>query len=146
MECTSCGNDKAYGLKIAYTKYGRFEECDRCGQVSNVGIADVYWKGPGYHPGILDKDNKPIFLESRGHKARLMKEMGLREAGDTHHGKRGTETLKVEEFHRNKDLKSREVVRREAQRIRELLPQIPLSRIPGPERQAFLRIVERSKR
>jgi len=72
-----------------------------------------------------------------------MKEMNLREAGDTHHGKRGTETLRAEAYHRERKIKNKEVVRQEAKRIAQILPTLDMNRIHPRERQAFLRIKEK---
>lgn len=94
MECNNCGNDHALVWRLFHDKErGWVESCDICGRLSSGSayIPDVYWTGPGYHPGIVDKNNKPIYLESRRHKAALMREQNTREAGDLHHGQRGTE-------------------------------------------------------
>lgn len=98
MECNNCGNLNARAWRLAYDKkYGRQESCDGCGSVSaNAAyVPDVFWNGPGYHPGLVDQQNKPIYLESRRHKAKVMKEQNSREAGDLNHGSRGTEGMYV---------------------------------------------------
>lgn len=98
MECNNCGNQEAHISRVCFDKkLGRLESCNLCGDISSsdVYMPDVFWNGPGYHPGLVDKNNKPIFLYSRRQKARLMKEQNSREAGDWHHGTRGTEGLYV---------------------------------------------------
>lgn len=63
------------------------ETCNFCGSFSTTYIPDVYWPGHSHtNPNITDRMGNPIYLESRQHKARVMKEQGLSEAGDRVHG------------------------------------------------------------
>jgi hypothetical protein len=94
MMCAGCGNKAAFALRVRFTKEdGSVETCDVCGKVSACAAAtpDVYWPGRGhYDDNIVDQSTgKPIFLESRRHKAQLMKEQGMREANDSHRGAPG---------------------------------------------------------
>lgn len=98
MECNNCGNAHAYAIRIGKDKQlGWLESCNLCGGVSGSSayVPDVYWNGPGYMSTLVDKHNKPIFLESRRHKAQVMKEQNAREAGDLYHGSRGTEVAHI---------------------------------------------------
>ncbi len=62
--------------------------CDRCGGISgaDVGTPDVHWPGIHKDPNIVDKMGNEILLESRRHKAQLLRERGMREANDRYHG------------------------------------------------------------
>ncbi len=90
MKCEGCGNDNAWHVRTRFTESGREEICNACGlEGAGDGIPDVYWPGhPHYNPNICDKMGRPIHLTSRGHKAEVMKEIGLQEAGDRRHGAR----------------------------------------------------------
>ena len=87
MVCNGCGNSNATIWQLIVTKkYGRQEKCDKCGIVSSPVHSDVYWGGQHTNPNITDEHGTPIFLESREHKARIMREKGIIEAGDKVHG------------------------------------------------------------
>ena len=94
MTCEGCGNKEAYHVVSRYDRAtGLFDSiCDRCGGSERGEMpvhSDVYWPGhPHYNRNICDKMGRPIFLESREHKARIMKEQGIREAGDSIRGAR----------------------------------------------------------
>lgn len=88
-ECANCGNKHAHRWRVSYGKDGRTESCDACGNIGSVYLPDVYWPGRTYtSENICDANGRPIPLESRGHKARVMNEMGIQEAGDRYHGTR----------------------------------------------------------
>jgi len=68
------------------------ESCDRCGNLGNVNVPDVYFRAPYLDPN-LPHPNRPwekdgVWVESKQHKARLMAEQGLVERGDRRHGHR----------------------------------------------------------
>ena len=88
MECSGCGNPNAYRLRAR----AGFEVCDRCGRLSNVRVSDVYFREPYLDPHLIDT-KKPeqkdgVWISSREQKARIMRELGVREAGDRKHGAR----------------------------------------------------------
>lgn len=83
MICAGCGNQKAY-----YTQQSGEdpEMCDLCGasppSVYDVFLPHIGWKSDQ----LIDKNGQPVEFLSHGHKARFLKENGLAEAGDRHHG------------------------------------------------------------
>lgn len=66
--------------------------CDRCGVLPQLGIPDVYFREPYMDPNLphphrpWEKDG--VFVTSKEHKARLMREQNLVESGDKVHGMR----------------------------------------------------------
>lgn len=86
MMCSGCGNETY--AKRSVLEHGQWlESCDRCGEGSIPGIADVYFRSPGDHYGLYDpKTASPIYITSKAHKAQVMKEQHLSEAGDRKHG------------------------------------------------------------
>jgi len=89
LDCDGCGNEKAASLFISYGKEGRICICDRCGHTGIASSPDVYWPGHTYESqNITDRMGKPIPLTSKRQKAKIMKEMGLKEVGDRVHGSR----------------------------------------------------------
>jgi hypothetical protein len=93
LHCNSCGTDAAYGWRITVSKDGVHEECSECtNETISISKPDVYWKGPGFYPGIADSTTgKPIYCWSPRHKKQVMTQIGVREAGDMYKGQRGTE-------------------------------------------------------
>ncbi len=86
MECGNCGNKEAHRWKVSFSKEGRHENCEGCGHVGTTWQPDVYFPGMHKDPNIVDNMGNEILLESRQHKARLMRERGMREANDRLHG------------------------------------------------------------
>ena len=90
MECRNCGNKAAYNVRTVYDD-GRLEDsCDRCGGVRTT-LYDAYCPTGGYFDEHLSHPDKPAsyggtFVPDKATTARLMKEYGLREAGDRVHG------------------------------------------------------------
>lgn len=84
----ACGNKVATKMRIRFDAKGmKHENCNHCGEVGSAYVPDVYWPGHAYtSENITDKMGNPILLESRQHKARVMKEQGMVEAGDRYHG------------------------------------------------------------
>lgn len=67
------------------------ESCDRCGvSTGTFKFSDVFFKQPYFDPHIAHPENSPKgnFIRSRGHKALMMKSLGLSEVGDKRHGAR----------------------------------------------------------
>lgn len=87
MTCSACGNKSAYRIVTAYHEGKLLDSCDRCGNHEATTIHDVYWPGhPHYNSQLVDKFGRPILITSKAHKARILKEKGLIEAGDTVRG------------------------------------------------------------
>lgn len=86
MECSSCGNKEAH--RISYTK--EKESCDKCGASNHFKFSDVYFKEPYLDQNITDPVKAPhgTYINSREHKAAVMKMNGIREFGDKRHGSR----------------------------------------------------------
>jgi hypothetical protein len=104
MECKGCGNQKAYGLQIKYTKEGVKEEsCNKCGAYFN-GLIDVYFKQPYVDEHLASEEHpEPKHINSRSDKKYWLEKCGLRESGDRVHGannfdrishRHGTETMR----------------------------------------------------
>ena len=94
VKCEHCGNEEAHRIQIRYINKGqnqdpeRIERCNKCGDMGNSTIPDVYWRGTEKNPNITDRMGKPIELRSRRHKAEVMRQLGYSEAGDFHRGGR----------------------------------------------------------
>lgn len=73
---------QAHRWKVTYSKGTRHEECDRCGHVGSTWVPDVYFRGIHKDANIVDNMGNAILIESRQHKAQLMRERGMREAMD----------------------------------------------------------------
>ena len=89
MICENC-NSETHHLSVRYTKDGeRISQCDRCGDVGNASVPDVFWPGHEHTSmNVTDRMGRPIPMRTRRHKAELFKKMGLAEAGDAAHGTR----------------------------------------------------------
>lgn len=84
MICSGCGNQEAYQWRM--NKYG--ESCNKCANFI-VNTFDVFFKEPSFEEHLADlKHPQGQWVTSKSHKARLMKEQGVREAGDRTHGSR----------------------------------------------------------
>lgn len=88
MICPNCGAD-AYRTRTVWTKHGPVSSCNNCDKLPPVVAPDVYFNKP-YHDEHLADEKHPHgrFVMSKGHKAQIMKELGLRETGDRVHGSR----------------------------------------------------------
>ena len=68
------------------------ETCDLCADLDHLTRPDVYFRKPYLDPNLakpysrIEKDG--VWITSKSHKARLMKEQGLRELGAPVHGGR----------------------------------------------------------
>lgn len=88
MRCDNCGNETNH-LRISYNIHGRQCVCSYCGQLNIAGIPDVYFDKPYFDEHLADEKHKAgRQIWSRNQKARIMKELGLREAGDRNRGAR----------------------------------------------------------
>ena len=81
-----CGNcNQRYTM---WRKCNGIESCDRCQDV-RVRTCDVYYKEPSFEEHLADaKHPQGQWVTSKSHKARLMREQGVRESGDRQHGSR----------------------------------------------------------
>lgn len=89
MTCKGCGNEEAYRWR---KRDDGAESCDKCSSISSPWLPDVYFKEPYLDPNLAHpdrpKEKDGVWVESRRHKAQLMKEQGLVEGGDKKHGAR----------------------------------------------------------
>lgn len=87
MECGNCGNKFARAWRVGGHGATRWECCDKCGSVGNVGIPDVYYKGPYWDENLSSQEHPgPKFITSRREKQYWLNKCNLREAGDRVHG------------------------------------------------------------
>jgi hypothetical protein len=88
MECRACGNKEAYHVRTIYDEGQLWDSCNKCSQIgAGQSNPDVYWPGHEYKSeNLCDTNGNPILLRSRQHKAQVMKELGVSEAGDRIHG------------------------------------------------------------
>ena len=89
MTCKGCGNQSAY--RVRYSTSG--ECCNSCGGLGNMNIADCYFRKPYFDENLGNpkrdaREKNGVWVESKSHKAALMAEQGLREAGDRVRGAR----------------------------------------------------------
>lgn len=87
--CSSCGNANAYRQRFSSGRWS----CDGCGVSGSAYLPDVYFKGSYQDEGLTFQDRPETWMNgtkvtSRGQKAILMKQLGVREAGDRVHGAR----------------------------------------------------------
>jgi len=79
-----CGNQTAIRMRIYFDEKGNASEvCEKCGELDNTnGCPDVFFERPYLDEHLTDDAHKNgIYVESKRHKAQLLKERGLREAG-----------------------------------------------------------------
>lgn len=86
MECNGCGNKDAH--RVSYSSSG--ETCNACGSSGTFRFSDVFFKEPYFDSHIAHPEKAPFGtqIRSREHKASMMREYGLKEAGDRKHGTR----------------------------------------------------------
>ena len=87
MHCQVCNTDVAARIKNVG---GVWIGCDRCADLGVFHRPDVYFRKPYWDPnlGRLGKpeEKNGVWVDSRNHKASLMKDKGVHEAGDRKHG------------------------------------------------------------
>lgn len=87
MICNGCGNAEAYQIRSIYDKGEVFDSCDRCGNVSVAALPDAYLGHIGQtFSSLCDDMGRPIPIQSKRHKAEVMKSLGVSEAGDRVNG------------------------------------------------------------
>lgn len=81
MICSQCKNENAIRIQVRYTKHGRVETCEKCGNLSLEGLPDVSDVHEPYFDEHLADAKHPDgrWIHSRRQKAEVLKEMGLRE-------------------------------------------------------------------
>ena len=88
MLCENCGNSEAY----VYRKTKDGECCDSCGDLRIPWNPSVYFRQPYVDPNLGDyrhpHEANGVLITSKRHKARLMREQGVVEAGDRVRGGR----------------------------------------------------------
>jgi hypothetical protein len=90
MICGSCGKE-CHRIHAEYNKSAgkTVEYCDQCGDTRAVTFYDVYFDKPYFDEHLADETSPHgTFIMSRGHKAMVMKRMGLVEAGHRVRGAR----------------------------------------------------------
>jgi len=97
MKCEGCGNERAHRIRTYFdnvpgetTKSQIKEVCDKCGMVSTTTVLnDVYFKEPYFDENLADEKHPyGRHIESKAHKARIMREQNVHEYGDRVRGAR----------------------------------------------------------
>lgn len=96
MRCLNCNSETHY---VVYRyRNGRIVcGCNLCEQTLQLSATqpDVYFREPYFDEHLADKDNPHgQYINSKRHKARIMKDLRLKESGDKTHGSRNQEHLK----------------------------------------------------
>ena len=92
--CETCKSTEYYYWRVKFDDKGnRFQFCSSCYSGNIPSLApDVYFdrsKGSNQtDPNLCDRYTGPIPFSSKREKATIMKQLGLREAGDKEHGSR----------------------------------------------------------
>ena len=88
MKCLGCNNEQAYRIHSGYLtnekgEREKYEVCDKCGDFRNTTVADVYFREPYFDEHLADTKNPyGQFVNSKQHKAEILKQLNLRETGD----------------------------------------------------------------
>lgn len=105
MMCSGCKNEHAHQTHGYISDGVYIESCDRCSQLSSsdASIPDVFWNGRPYYSEALG-----VEFTSRSQKARVMKEMGVSELGDTKLGQKnwieGSRAARRKEFDKDRPM------------------------------------------
>jgi hypothetical protein len=91
--CASCGAADYYYWRVVTVGTERYEECSECSKRAAPMLSpDVFFdpsKGRNQtDPNLVDRYKGPIPFSSKREKAAIMRQLGLREAGDKEHGAR----------------------------------------------------------
>ena len=88
MNCQRCGNKEAYSLSFSAAGCS----CNLCGLTRSKGSPDVYFRRPYLDPHLVDvkdvRQKDGVWIESKRHKAEIMRNLNVVEAGDKRHGGR----------------------------------------------------------
>lgn len=86
MVC-DCGNQNALRIKSWYENGEIVSVCDKCMDFTPTGMPDAFLPRIGMtFDNLCDKMGKPIPIMSKAHKAQVMREKGVIEAGDRTRG------------------------------------------------------------
>lgn len=74
---------------MSYKENGKCN-CELCGRPPAFRFSDVFFQKPYFDEHIAHPDKSPLgnHIESREHKASLMRQIGISETGDKIHGSR----------------------------------------------------------
>jgi len=87
MICRTCGNQNAYVVRTVFQESELLDFCDSCSRISVSWDPDVYLPKIGHKfENLCDKMGNPIEIRSKRHKAEIMREQNVSEAGDRIHG------------------------------------------------------------
>jgi len=87
MICRNCQNEAAYQIRTIVDGGEPLDSCDRCGTGGFLPVVDVYFDKAGAHHGLYDpQTGEPVYVTSKSHKAQVMCQQRVREAGDRVHG------------------------------------------------------------
>ncbi len=89
--CQGCKTDTATFTLTKIRNGHLIESCNQCGSDARMtGVPDVYWPGHRYFDQNLgdEQHSDGQWIESKRHKAAVMKAQGATEAGDRKHGAR----------------------------------------------------------
>ncbi len=84
MHCNRCNTETATRMRFYYDEKNQAykEVCNECGSMDHSIVQpDVYFKGPYNDENLVTKTNPDGYVGSKRHKAQLLKELNLREAG-----------------------------------------------------------------
>lgn len=112
VRCDGCGNPAAVVTRSWYEKGVFYEVCNdqKCGNLRTPWLPDVYFRKPEFVEHLGDADHPyGQMVESARHKARILREQGLREDGDRVRGSRDKGVQKREfkltpELERKRDI------------------------------------------
>jgi hypothetical protein len=90
MDCAGCDRESVVNLRIVYDNGEKQESCEYCGGI-RTRVYDVWCPVGGYFDENLSHPDKPettggVWIPDKATKARILKESGLREAGDRQAG------------------------------------------------------------
>lgn len=90
MSCRNCKSEKSWHVITIFDPQADqfIDQCDQCGlEGAGGGVPDVYFKRSGQEfANLTDDMGRPIKIESKRHKAEVMKALGVSEAGDRVNG------------------------------------------------------------
>lgn len=84
--CRNCLSVLWHSMRSVLENGIWLDACSECSGIRTSNTHDVYFRAPYWEQHM---GPEPIYIESRQQKAMIMKERGLREAGDRVHGSNG---------------------------------------------------------
>lgn len=90
MHCQGCNTDIAVCTNTRVVDSKLVETCNVCSRNYKIpGLPDVFFQRPYFDQNLGDERHPDgQYIESKQHKARIMREQGAVEAGDRKHGAR----------------------------------------------------------